>query len=58
MKDGGGEPHSVERFCALCGHVVGPRTACGYGSADGVLLCHADSHSCYRRWTVYRERPE
>lgn len=45
--------------CGLCGH----SPACG--SAEGldelvqrVPLCHADDHSCYHRWTVYKERPE
>lgn len=43
--------------CALCGH----NPACGRATAfDGprvVLLCHADDHDCYERWTVHNIRP-
>lgn len=43
--------------CGLCGHVP----ACGYAAATldtrQVRLCHAVSHSCYHRWTVYGDRP-
>ena len=42
--------------CPLCGHkIVFER--CGSATADGVPLCHAADHDCYRRWTLYGERP-
>jgi len=44
------------RICGLCGHHMTIET-CGSASADGYYLCHADDHSCYHRWTVYKERP-
>jgi hypothetical protein len=47
--------------CGLCGHAM-ILARCGsagvYGpDGDYVPLCHADDHSCYHRWTVYRDRP-
>jgi hypothetical protein len=38
--------------CGLCGE-----PAKGFAMANGIRLCHADERSCYRRWTVYGERP-
>lgn len=46
-------PFVIDTKCPLCGH----EPACGYASADGCRLCHADDHSCYHRWTVYNDRP-
>lgn len=42
--------------CGLCGHQM-TLTCCGSAVADGVRLCHSDTHSCYHRWTVHGERP-
>lgn len=39
--------------CGLCTH----DPACGFARADHRWLCHDDDHSCYRRWTVYGDRP-
>jgi hypothetical protein len=48
------------KTCGLCGHTM-TLDRCGYGSVwtndSRVTLCHTDDHDCYRRWTVYRERP-
>jgi hypothetical protein len=30
---------------------------CGSAAVGPIPLCHHDTHSCYRRWTVYGERP-
>ena len=46
-----------QKICALCSHVITLDT-CGHASVDpNTHLCHADSHSCYHRWTVSKERP-
>jgi len=43
-------------ICALCDHVMATET-CGFASVGELVLCHHDTHSCYRRWTVYGVRP-
>lgn len=48
------------KVCGLCGHEM-TSERCGsatVGSANGIPLCHHDTHSCYRRWTVYGARPD
>lgn len=42
--------------CGLCGHVMTLESCGAASSADGVPLCHHDTHSCYHRWTAYTER--
>lgn len=49
-------PLSAPKVCGLCGHEI-TLDRCGSASADGVPLCHHDTHSCYHRWTVYGARP-
>ncbi len=45
------------RRCGLCGHQPACGSASVWNNDRQVFLCHADDHSCYHRWTVYKERP-
>lgn len=49
---GGPPPEPRGAFCALCG-----QKALGFATVPEGRLCHDESRDCYRRWTVYGERP-
>lgn len=44
--------------CGLCDHDPACGTAGVTDKDSYTALCHADDHSCYHRWTVYKERPK
>lgn len=47
-------------ICVLCGHLM-TMGKCGSAAVweddMTVYLCHGDDHDCYKRWTVYGDRP-